>query len=186
MGIFFLNFLLATDPTASTVSLPIGNDKSSPGLAIYAGFGALYGGTVGISVEYQFALNPTLRLTPLFSVGSATGNDSLGTTLNAFGYCVGINLEFGTTQRFFIGPIFGTLLIDEGFDKDSIYIRNTVVGPTLIGGLKWITRFGFLWEISAGMGYQINNKVAPALNNRYTGLSAVLAPTLNIGFGYKF
>jgi hypothetical protein len=186
IGIFLMNLLLTVDSTVSIGSLPMGNDKSGPGFAVSTGLGALYGGTSGVSLEYQFVLNSKLRLTPLASVGYVTGTDSTGTTSNNVGGCAGINMEFGKMRRFFTGLTFGALLVDEGFDVDSNYVENTVIGPSLIAGIKWTTCWGFLWEISGGMGYQVNNKVDPEMTGRILGIQSVLAPGFNVGIGYKF
>lgn len=178
--ILLLSSKVMADNTDSTASTKV-TDKSTPGIAIQVGMGGLYGGDGGVSIEYQFVLNPEVRLTPLVSLGSvSSGPDSTKWDL---GYCFGVDAEFGKMHRFFIGPIFGTLFIDEGKDKDSVQIINTVVGPTLVAGCKWITRCGFLWELSAGIGYQMNNKVE---HNGEGGISASLAPMFDLGIGYKF
>lgn len=160
----------------ATVSKKVA-DKSGPGFAVHIGGGGLYGGAGGASVEYQFVLRPSLRLTPFVSIGEVMGTDYKATGL---GYCSGANIEFGKMKRFFAAATFGTLYIDVGEDSLGNDVKNTTIGPSLMAGYKWITHFGLLLQVSGGMGYNITGTECVDKEN------TTLAPTFNLGIGYKF
>ena len=159
----------------TVTSVSASSDKSIGGFAVHVGIGSLYGGG-GASIEYQVLVSPLWRLSPFVSAGSTMSiyNDNI----YRFGYCVGVNAEFGRSHRLFIGPSFGSQYLD--YDKDSsdhFSNVNTVVGPAMVLGYKGTARFGLMWLIYGGMSYLINDKHEPKPG---------FAPVFGLGIGYKF
>lgn len=161
----------------TVASVSAGSDKSTGGFAAHLGFGSLYGGS-GASVEYQVLLSQRWRLSPFIAAG-LTAPIYGGDRIYRFGYCVGVNAEYGRLHRFFFGPSFGSQYLD--YDKDSLdnfSNVNTVVGPAMVAGYKGTARFGLMWLVFGGVCYILNDK-HPEHNNG-------IAPAFGLGLGYKF
>jgi hypothetical protein len=157
------------------LSVAMAADKSDGGFAIHAGVGGLYGGK-GASIEYQIPVYEFVRLTPYVSAGFA---DPIYTGYNVwqFGYCAGLNIEFGRFHRLLIGLSFGSLYVDFDADaSDKPYNINTVVGPALAIGYKGTAKFGLLWQVYGGICY--------TMNDQHVGHNG-FAPIFGVGFGYK-
>jgi hypothetical protein len=138
---------------------------------MHVGTGALYGGDgLGIAVEYQRPWGPNFRLSPFAATGIVGLSDEA--PAQDIGYSIGINAEYGTFQRVFAGPSYGTQFMD--VESDTAHAGQTLSGFALVLGYKGTSSFGFLWLAYLGMGYVITTG--------YHGL----APTFGIGLGYKF
>ena len=157
------------------LSAAMAADKSDGGFAIHAGYGTLYGG-VGASLEYQIPVYKFIRLTPYVSAGLADPIYN-GYNVRQFGYCTGLNIEFGRFHRLLVGLSFGSLYAD--FDADASgkpYNINTVVGPGLAIGYKGTAKFGLLWQVYGGICHMMNDQHVD--HNTF-------APLFGVGLGYK-
>ncbi len=149
-------------------------DKSDGGFAAHIGMGSMYGGDGGGAVEYQVLLRPMLRLSPFVAAGTVGVNDPEAPSKD-FGYCIGVNAEYGRFHRMFIGSSFGTQFLE--WDSNLPDKVNTLYGPSFVAGYKGTSRFGLLWQIYIGIAYIINYKYSETQSNP--------VPAFGLGFGYK-
>ena len=132
---------------------------------------------VEVAPVWNTRVSPALRFTPFVSAGSTIPIYS-GDNIYRFGYCIGVNAEFGQYHRLFIGSSFGSQYLD--YDEDSLNKFtnvNTVAGPAMILGYKGTTRLGQIWLVYDGLSYLINDQ-----HPGHKGF----APVFGMGIGYKF
>lgn len=155
-------------------SVEASENKSTGGFAAHVGMGSLYGGDGGAAVEYQVPLRPLLRLSPFVAVGTVGVNDPEASSID-FGYCIGVNAEYGRFHRVFAGTSFGTQFIEQ--DSNNSKNVRTLIGPSFVAGYKGTARYGLLWQIYIGIAYIINYK--------YSEMKSNPVPAFGFGFGYK-
>ena len=107
-------------------------DKSDGGFAAHLGMGSMYGGDGGAAVEYQVPLRPLLRLSPFAAIGTVGANDPESPAMD-FGYCIGVNAEYGRFHRVFAGPSFGTQFMEWDSDYPDDF-HQTLIGPSFVAG----------------------------------------------------
>jgi hypothetical protein len=150
-------------------------DRNTGGFAVHMGMGSLYGGDGGAAVEYEVVLRPLLRLSPFVAAGTVGMNDPEAPSTD-FGYCIGVNAEYGRFHRVFAGPSFGTQFLE--WNSDSPQKVQTLRGPSFVAGYRGTARFGLMWQMYLGMAYIINYKYSETKSNP--------VPAFGFGIGYKF
>jgi hypothetical protein len=161
----------------TAVSAAASADRSGGGFAVHLGMGSLYGAGDGggAAVEYQVLLRPGMRLSP-FVAGGQVGSNQADAPSHEFGYCIGVNAEYGKFQRIFAGPSFGTQFLE--WDHDTTSNVQAVIGPSFVLGYKGTAHFGLLWQVYLGAAYIINYKYSEHKDNP--------VPVFGLGIGYKF
>ncbi len=166
--LFLILFLFIPSISASA-------DKSSGGFAAHVGMGSMYGGDGGAAVEYQVLLYPMIRLSPFVAAGTVGMNQTESPSTD-FGYCIGVNAEYGRFHRVFAGTSFGTQFIEWDSNNPDAF-HQTLRGPSFVAGYKSTSHSGFLWQIYLGISYIINYK--------YTENKSNPVPAFGFGIGYK-
>lgn len=152
--------------------------------AVALGIGNRYGGLGGY-VEYQYLLKERIRLTPYIAVGAEIVNAIFSRP--RLGYCAGAGFEWGSRNRLFIGPDFGThgIAYSTAWADaaqtiiDHYYDQHVLIGPSLNAGYKYTSAYGLIWQFSSGVTYILNGRNDQHAHNRYW------QPVLAIGLGYK-
>ncbi len=160
-------------------SMPMKFNQS--GLAIHVGTGLLYGG-VGPVVEYQFKYKEKWRFTPLLGTGISIGGPPDQTdTVHSEGIWVnsalGVNVEYGNKNRFFVGP----QLISANYRSEILPTspdKRFFLGFSMMAGYKRTMSNGFLVQ-----GYLGLARIQPPL---MTGKNPWMEPHVGAGLGYKF
>ena len=152
------------------------NKSEKDGWAIGLGAGYLYSGNIGLLVERQIILQGNWRLSPFASAGWAEGGtDLLRNRYSYIGLAGGVNLEFGTKHRAFIGS---HAVVQRQLGRSVEVYRDILPGVSLILGYKGTSNRGLIWQIYIG---DIYTQEATNVSKAFDHYSQV-----GLGLGYKF
>lgn len=151
--------------------------STKDGCAMNIGAGIMFGGNIGLEMEYQILLKEKLRLSPFVSAGVAEGGTDFITSKKYywFGYAAGPNLEYGKKHRI----IFGSHFVGNNIIGNSIEVKkNSLTGLSIILGYKGTADFGLIWQIYIGDIY---------LQDSWSDSKKFYHSShLGLGIGYKF